>query len=355
MEYDDLFMCSVSTAYNHKYLCDNNESCETLILRRILLFGEKITVLVFLLTITLLQVFYEVMCFVILLDILNPKIKCDSLTMIKWLAKSFCKVPFYMELVVNYHKLLMYLALTYLLLINFYPCYLFLHLLIDEPNMFVIVSNIFILTVSVESLVKFYTPGPPTFVIPFSFAFICTEIIIMYILCSGILLARNASLVDVLWRSPFSLLDYIFGIGIGGGIGGVMMYLLFEVETALSLSLVNINKALTNIWKSFSIFSIIIYIIKINIHFLTNFSYIPIALSILVIGLLYLIVLNYKSVYAIALIIILFVSYNIIVLYKLWSSNSSVFLISQATSQLTIVGALLHATGYTKLWKNTAD
>ena len=46
--------------------------------------------------------------------------QCESLSMIIWLAKSFCKVPFYMELVVNYHKatkLLMYLALTYLLLI----------------------------------------------------------------------------------------------------------------------------------------------------------------------------------------------------------------------------------------------
>ena len=276
------------------------------------------------------------------MDILN---QYESLSMIIWLAKSFCKVPFYMELVVNYHKatkLLMYLPLTYLLSINFYPCYLFLHLMIDQPKIVAIVVFIFILTISAIMFgihVKFCTPDPPIFVIPFSVAFICTEIIVFY------MIYRNEQPIST------KMFPFLFVISSVCGLAGMALVVVLEIS---ALSLVSINTALTNIWKSFSSLFIIMYLL---IHiFGSDLSYIPISFSILVIGLLYCILCNYKSEYAIALIIILFVSYNILVLYKLhvWSSDSSVFLISQATSQLTIVGALLHATGYTKLWKKTS-
>ena len=274
------------------------------------------------------------------MDILNPKIKYDSLTTIKWLAKSFCKVPLYMELAVNYHKLLMYLALTYLLLINFYPFYILWY---SSTIKIVLVQVIMILAINfiIVTHLKLYTPDAQICLITVLAGYGCFVIIMTN------MVNRKLQSIDVFSTNFFSFLLVLFFIG-----NIKFMIPVVSQNTALGPVNIHVNTALTNIWKHFSVFSTIIYIL---ILVSSDLSYTPTALSILVIGLLYCIVYNYKSAYAIALIIILFVSYNIFALYKSWSSNSSVFLISQATSQLTVVGALLQSTGYTKLWKKTAD
>ena len=100
------------------------------------------------------------------------------------------------------------------------------------------------------------------------------------------------------------------------------------------------------------IISVVMYLMNISYH-TSDFSFILIAFSVLVIASIFLIAFNYKSAYAVALTTILFVMI-VLPTQDIWSSNSSVFRVTQATSQLTVVGALLYTTGY-NYGRKTAD
>ena len=280
-------------------------------------------------TITLLQIFYEVVCFIILLYI--PDSKYDILTMMIWLAKSLCKVPLYMELVVYYHKstkLIMYLVHTHFLLFIVCPCYFLLYFLINKPNMLVII--IIMLTVTVTCI--FVLSDSPSFTKILSFAFVFTEIISTYIIF------RITQSFDILLTKFFSYLFFLILVG-------VTVYIGAAIEILKNTALVETTETLEIFWKGFSIFSVVIYLINI-LYYTSDLSFVLIALSFLVIILLFFIALEDRSAYAIALTIILFVSYNSFVLYKSWSSDSIVFHITQVTCQLTVIGAFLYTVGY---------
>ena len=293
------------------------------------LFGKKNSLyLCIYVTITLLQIFYEVVCFIILMDTLGSKY--DSLTMMIWFAKSVCKIPLYMELVVYYHKctkLVMYLVFTHFLLFIVCPCYLVLYFLINKPNMLVII--IIMLTVTVTCI--FLISESPTFTKILSVAFVFTEIISTY------MIFRITQTFDILLSKFFSYLFFLILVGVT-----VVAAIEKLNNTAL---LVETTEALKISWKSFSIISVVIYLINI-LYYTSDLSFVLIALSFLIIGLLFFVALEDRSAYAIALTIILFVSYNSFVLYKSWSSDSIVFHITQVTCQLTVIGAFFYTVGY---------
>ena len=81
-------------------------------------------------------------------------------------------------------------------------------------------------------------------------------------------------------------------------------------------------------WKIVNVISIILYLLDITFHY-SEVSFILVILSVLVIASVLLIVFNYKSAYAIALNILLFVIYNIFILYKSWTDSSNVFITSK--------------------------
>ena len=292
------------------------------------LFGKKNSLyLCIYVTITLLQIFYEVVCFIILID--TPDSKYDILTMMIWFAKSFCKVPLYMELVVYYHKstkLVMYLVFTHFLLFIVCPCYLVLYFLINKPNMLVII--IIMLTVTVTCI--FLISESPTFTKILSVAFVFTEIISTY------MIFRITQTFDILLSKFFSYLFFLILVGVT---------VVTAIEKLNNTAPVETTEALKISWKCFSIISVVIYLTNI-LYYTSDLSFALIALSFLVFALLFFIALEDKSAYAIALTIILFVSYNSFVLYKSWSSDSSVFHITQATCQLTVIGAFLYTVGY---------
>ena len=111
----------------------------------------------------------------------NPT-QYDVLTTIKWLAKSLCKIPLYMELVYNCHKdtnMLRYLAFSFFLLLVFCPGYLLLYIFINKPNTLIV---IIVVVIAVTSMCVVLQSPTITynFLIFLSVVFVFTEIISSY-------------------------------------------------------------------------------------------------------------------------------------------------------------------------------
>ena len=98
-------------------------------------------------------------------------------------------------------------------------------------------------------------------------------------------------------------------------------------------------------WKICNVVSVILYLIDITSQ-QDEFSFLLVVLDILVLTSVILITFNHRSAYAVIVTILLLLLHLFSVLYKSWSSDSSVFLITQTTCQLTMTGALLYGYNY---------
>ena len=290
----------------------------------------------------------------------NPS-QYDVLTTIKWLAKSLCKIPLYMELVYKYHKntnILRYLAFSFFLLLVSCPGYLLLYFFVNKPNTLIVIIVIVIAALlgiiggMVTKNSTKYLIGmcvvlqSPTitcnFLIFLSVVFVFTEIISSYTLfriTQSIDFLKNKSILFVCVSVLLSM------------IGGIVIE--NSTKHPIPDTCCTMTAALKVAWKVVNIISVVMYLMDISYH-TSDLSFILITLSILVTVSIFLIAFNYKSAYAVALIIILFVIHNMMVLHDTWSSNSKVFHVTQVTCQLTVVGALLYTTGY-NYGRKTAD
>ena len=257
----------------------------------------------------------------------------DVITATKWLAKSLCKIPLYMELSFYYRmdtNLHEYLVFSFFTLVAFGFVHLLIYFFINKPNTIVVVTIMLIAVIGMSCGIPILNSREhtekPTNILFVVYAFF--EII-------------NSFIVYNITQSPdyFSLVKFIF-------------YLVFSLLGAFILEHI-INSTFTTLgtngmkfaWKVVNVCSVVMYFLNITYH-QSPFSFILLIFGILVTVSLYFILHNYKSAYAVALIITLLVIYNVSVLHETWSSNSSVFIVAQATSQLTVVGALLYTTGY---------
>ena len=284
----------------------------------------------------------------------------DILTATKWLAKELCKIPLYVELMFyfrNNTKMHEYLVFSLCILIAFGFGHLFTYLLIDNKNI------LFVLIIILLTIVGVFC-GIPVAIFRRSNT-IVNFMLLLLVVYSSFEIISCYSTYKIKQSLGFLETKFMFSL-----VHLLLLALLLKITEYRPSPVTFVMKI---VWKVINLISVGIIISDINYHHnYDEISYTMILFDILVLVSLFLIVLDYKSVYAIALIITLLVLYYVYVLCVTLSSNSSVyimvpkignpdlfittqfkpssvFIVTQATSQLTVVGALLYTTGYSKV------
>ena len=185
---------------------------------------------------------------------------------------------------------------------------------------------------------------PPTITRNFKFMTFLSVVFVFTEIISSYTVFRITQSVDFFLKKVIFLICVSVLLGMISMIVGIVIAKIKDPTLFTCKMTVTLKVA----WKVVNIISVFMYLIDISYH-TSDFSFILITLSILVIASIFLIGFNYKSAYAVALNITLLVIYNISVLHGTWSSktySSVLFHVTQVTCQLTVVGALLYTTGY---------
>ena len=259
------------------------------------------------------------------------------LTGAKWPAKELCKIPLYMELGYHYKKDASLIKCLWYSLFTLFA-FGFIHLLsfffINKPNTLVVIIVILLAIVGVCLGIGKCTVTSAA----------STDKLLLFIVYGIFELICGYFLVKVIMNFiGYTIAKFLYSLA-NLGIGGLLM-LLFLPDHPKLLVTVTDNFIMKVAWKIINVISVIVYLLDVSFQ-QDEFSIILVVLDILVITSVILVTLNHRSAYAVIFTILLLLIHLISVLYKSWSSDSSVFLVTQATCQLTIVGALLYTNGY---------
>ena len=286
-----------------------------------------------------LQVFYELMCLTTFSDLNAPYPdlyrkypRYHVLTVTKWFAKELCKIPLYMELGFYYKNdnFLKYLWYSLFTLFGFGFIHLLSSFFINKPNTLVFVMIILITIVGVclgiskctVTSAAYYTDELLLFIVYGIFELICGYFLLKVIMDFN----------------GYTMGKFLYSLA-NLGAGGLLMLLFLADDPPPIATIMKVA------WKIINVISVIVYVLDVTYQ-QNEFSFLLVVVDILVITSVILITLNHRSAYAVMVTILLILIHLISVLYKYWSNDSSVFLVTQATCQLTIVGALLYTNGY---------
>ena len=254
------------------------------------------------------------------------------LTLAKWFAKELCKISLYMELGFYYKKdasFIKYLWYSLYTLFTFGFIHLLSFFFINKPNTLVVIIVILLAIVGVCLGIGKCTVTSAAY----------KDKLLLFIVYGIFELICGYFLLKVILNfNGYTMAKFLYSLA-NLGAGGLIMLLFLADDPPPIATIMKVA------WKIINVISVIVYLLDVTYQ-QDEFSFLLVVLDILVITSVVLITLNHRSAYAVIATILLILLHLIFVLYKSWSSDSSVFLVTQATCQLTIVGALLYTNGY---------